>query len=999
MDATQLLRRTVFFLAAVMLAATAGHAGDLTVDNPNVVITGRVQSATVLVQSATATAFTIGNTVYADAGVPPWLSVVADNGNTTPSHLTVALHADLASFGAGPFNATVTLTPTGGGATATINVQFQPGGGTPPAGLTVTPAPTNPNYSLTLAYTTNGILPQQSVNVSGVTSYSASVTYDTSGSMQLSAAGVGSGTLLSAVPGTQSLTVQLTQAVAALTTGTYYGTVVINATTIGQAIINVTITVNGGSGTLVVNPGSLVFAYQNSGQITSIPTQTLVTTAPAGSTFSATATSDKGWLFLDAPNQGPIPGNLQVYAVIPQGGLAAGTYTGSVTITSGTFSQKVTAQLIVSDSPVLVPMVPAPGGTTVGTVLFNLQNGVVTPSSQTVTLTASDRSALTGLALVSVPSFANVNLSGATLTITPSSGLTGAVYAGTVMVNTSLANGQVPIPVIVIGTASGTTGTLTLSQSSFVFQALVNGTAPISQTLTVSAPAQTTFTATSSSNAPWLSISPSGSLSLLNSQVITISVNPAAAGSTAGTLTGSIFLTANGGATQTVTVTLQLSGNTGGGNVSTDQSSLSFAAQAGGAAPGAQYLVVSNTQSGTAGIAYTVSTSTFWLNATPSQSTTQSTITVTVNPTGLVAGTYSGTITITPSGGTALSIQVTFTVQAVATISASTTSLTFAYRAGGGVPAAQSVGTSGAAFTAQASSDGNWLLVSPATGASGASISASVSNLAGLSIGAHSGTITVTGTNGASGLVVINVTLNVTAPLPTITTVVNAASYASGSLAPGEVITLGGTDLGPVSQVTAQVDSTGKVATQLGGVSVLVNGFPAPLIYVAGTQVSAVVPYEVARFQTVSVQVRYLGQTSNAVSLAVSPPAPGIFTLNSSGSGPGAFNADFSLNGPNNPVSRGGFVTFFVTGEGQTNPLGVTGTINQAKAPAPVANVVISIDGQSATYIYAGGVPGVVEGLMQLNVQIPTTARSGDLGVVVSIGGVPSQPGVTVSVQ
>jgi uncharacterized protein (TIGR03437 family) len=205
--------------------------------------------------------------------------------------------------------------------------------------------------------------------------------------------------------------------------------------------------------------------------------------------------------------------------------------------------------------------------------------------------------------------------------------------------------------------------------------------------------------------------------------------------------------------------------------------------------------------------------------------------------------------------------------------------------------------------------------------------------------------------------------------------------------------------LGPASPVTAQFDSTGKVATQLGGASVLVNGFAAPLIYVASTQVSAVVPYEVARFQTVSVEVRYLGQTSNAVSLAVSATAPGIFTLNSSGSGPGAFNANFSLNGPNNPVSKGGIVTFFLTGEGQTNPPGVTGTVNPASAPAPLASITISIDGQAATYTYAGGVQGVVEGLMQLNVQIPTAARSGDLGVVVSIGGVPSQPGVTVSVQ
>ena len=93
MDAAQPFRLIVFSAATVMLAATAGHAGDLTVDTPNVVITGRVRSATVLVQSASATAFTIG-TSYSGAVVPVWLSVGADNGNTTPSHLTVALSTE-----------------------------------------------------------------------------------------------------------------------------------------------------------------------------------------------------------------------------------------------------------------------------------------------------------------------------------------------------------------------------------------------------------------------------------------------------------------------------------------------------------------------------------------------------------------------------------------------------------------------------------------------------------------------------------------------------------------------------------------------------------------------------------------------------------------------------------------------------------------------------------------------------------------------------------------
>ncbi|MBV8730735.1 MAG: hypothetical protein JO336_13105, partial [Acidobacteriia bacterium] len=49
--------------------------------------------------------------------------------------------------------------------------------------------------------------------------------------------------------------------------------------------------------------------------------------------------------------------------------------------------------------------------------------------------------------------------------------------------------------------------------------------------------------------------------------------------------------------------------------------------------------------------------------------------------------------------------------------------------------------------------------------------------------------------------------------------------------------------------------------------------------------------------------------------------------------------------------------------------------------------------------LYAGGVPGLVEGLMQLNIQIPTTAASGALPIVVTIGNNSTQAGVTVSVQ
>jgi len=95
----------------------------------------------------------------------------------------------------------------------------------------------------------------------------------------------------------------------------------------------------------------------------------------------------------------------------------------------------------------------------------------------------------------------------------------------------------------------------------------------------------------------------------------------------------------------------------------------------------------------------------------------------------------------------------------------------------------------------------------------------------------------------------------------------------------------------------------------------------------------------------------------------------------------------------------------YMTGEGQTSPPGVTGSITTASlpapqvTPAPLLPIGVLINGQPALWKYAGEAPGWIAGLMQLNVQIPSNAPSGNLSIMVSIGGNTSQNGVTVSVQ
>jgi uncharacterized protein (TIGR03437 family) len=246
-----------------------------------------------------------------------------------------------------------------------------------------------------------------------------------------------------------------------------------------------------------------------------------------------------------------------------------------------------------------------------------------------------------------------------------------------------------------------------------------------------------------------------------------------------------------------------------------------------------------------------------------------------------------------------------------------------------------------------------------------------------------------------------------TAPLPPIAAVTNAASYAIGPVSPGEMVTIFGTGIGPATAAYATTDpATGKLATTIGGVQVLFNGVAAPMIYASATQVSAVVPYEMASVANPSVWINYAGQTSNAYQLTATAAAPGLFAQNSAGSGPGAIlNQDNSLNGPSHAAAKGSIVQVFMTGEGQTNPQGITGKITTVTlpppqvTPAPVQAVQVSINGQPTLYTYAGEAPGMVAGVMQLNVQIPANVPSGPLSIQVKIGENTSQNGITVSVQ
>ncbi len=101
-----------------------------------------------------------------------------------------------------------------------------------------------------------------------------------------------------------------------------------------------------------------------------------------------------------------------------------------------------------------------------------------------------------------------------------------------------------------------------------------------------------------------------------------------------------------------------------------------------------------------------------------------------------------------------------------------------------------------------------------------------------------------------------------TSPLgSTVTPFVNAASYISGPIAPGEIVTILASGLGaPATPVVGSFDASGHLPTVLSGgaqsISIEFDRTPAPLLYASDTQISAIVPYEVQDKLAVQVYVR-----------------------------------------------------------------------------------------------------------------------------------------------
>src|SRR2546426_973070 len=404
-----------------------------------------------------------------------------------------------------------------------------------------------------------------------------------------------------------------------MATGTYTDNVTIPASGApgSPKLITVTLPVAAAAApTLSVSPSLLSFSYQQGG---SAPAAQSLSVASGGSYTAAKSTS---WLSI-SPTSGTTPGTVNVSV---SAGMATGTYTDNVTITASG----------ATGSPKSIP------------VTLTVTAGAAAPNG--AALYASKCQGCHGSLATS--NIVNRTVAGTKAAIAGNVGGMGFL--------SSLTDAELQAIVSALSPPAPAPA-LSVAPSSLSFSYQQGGSAPASQPIMVSSSggAQLAYTVATSGSV-WLSATPTSGTT---PGTVNISVNPASMA--AGTYTGNVTITPSGaaGSAQIVTVTLVVSagGGTGNSSLKVSPHTLQFSYQTGNHMPSAKKLMIT---SAGAPLSYKASYSggSPWLTVSPTGGTTPGTISVSVNPAGMPAGSHSGTIDVSAPGAKSISVAVTLMV-------------------------------------------------------------------------------------------------------------------------------------------------------------------------------------------------------------------------------------------------------------------------------------------------------------------------------------------------
>jgi uncharacterized protein (TIGR03437 family) len=304
-------------------------------------------------------------------------------------------------------------------------------------------------------------------------------------------------------------------------------------------------------------------------------------------------------------------------------------------------------------------MAAAPASTIVvapTSLRFSYTEGGTVPAAQSIQLTnngggALNWSATTSASWLSVAPASGIAPSTPSVLVSPA-GLSAGTYTGSVQVSAAGASNS-PVSVAVTLTVAPAAAVLAVSPQTLTFNYTVGGAVPAIQALSITNTGGA-LNWSAATSASWLSV-----VSASGAAPSTPSVRVSPAGLSAGTYTGSVQVSAAGASNSSVSVTVTLTVAPASAVLAVSPQTLMFNYAMGSATPAAQGVSINN---GGGTLAWTASSSASWLTVSPAYGSTSSTLSVSMNPLGLIAGALNGTITISSPGIASQTLSVTLTV-------------------------------------------------------------------------------------------------------------------------------------------------------------------------------------------------------------------------------------------------------------------------------------------------------------------------------------------------
>jgi uncharacterized protein (TIGR03437 family) len=231
-----------------------------------------------------------------------------------------------------------------------------------------------------------------------------------------------------------------------------------------------------------------------------------------------------------------------------------------------------------------------------------------------------------------------------------------STFTGLVTITVNTAAGSDSMAIIA---AVPNPSVIAVSPASLQFAYTTGGTAPPAQSVQITNTGAGTLAWTATASAAWLGVSPAS-----GTATSTLSVSVSIAGLSAGVYTGSVQIAASGASNTPLSLPVTLTVTQALPSLAVTPQALTFTYTAGGAAPASQSVSITNAGAGT--LSWTASASGgYWLTISSASGTAPGTVSVSINPANLAAGTYTGSVQVTSAGstGSPASIAVSLVVQ------------------------------------------------------------------------------------------------------------------------------------------------------------------------------------------------------------------------------------------------------------------------------------------------------------------------------------------------